>query len=200
MLKRTHTIVGMACALTVLQPHSYAEIITATVAGAIGAQVPDIDSATSESHRDADLICLSTALLVCGALYCEYKWNLGLVSRISTNSTYIRSLIGAFILLGVCAYGKETAHRTFMHSLLGLFSTTIGVWFMMPIVTPWYAIGYSSHILIDLLNKKKIQILYPCKKGVGFNICKSNGIINRLIGTLGTILVSIKIYALLKTM
>ena len=198
MLKRTHTVVGMACALSVLQPDTWAEILTAVVAGSIGAQIPDIDSATSESHREADLICLSSTIILCGAVYCDSYWNFGLISRIHANSNYLRILLGVFGLIGLCAYGKEKPHRSFMHSLLGILATTACVGIAVPIAAPWFAIGYASHIFIDLFNKKKVRLLYPYKKGVSFNLCKSNGLVNKLLGTISSVVVIIELYVLVR--
>ena len=197
MLKKTHTAIGIASALAIMQPKSYTGILTTVVAGAIGAQLPDIDSTTSDSHRDADLICLSSVLFLCGAALCDQHWNMGLVNKIINNSSYVRILLGVFGLIGLCAYGKETSHRTFMHSLLSALGTTLAVWIAIPFAAPSFFIGYISHILIDLLNKRKVQILFPYKKGVCLNLCRSNGTVNSLLGSVGSALIVIEICILL---
>ncbi len=53
------------------------------------------------------------------------------------------------------------------------------------IVVPYFTLGYASHLVIDLLNKKCEKLIWPMKKGFSLNICSSRGLINELMMSAG---------------
>lgn len=51
---------------------------------------------------------------------------------------------------------KRLRHRGFTHSILFLIITTI--------ISPYLGMGVLTHILLDLMNPKGVELLYPHKK------------------------------------
>lgn len=76
-------------------------------------------------------------------------------------------------------------HRGITHSL--------PVTAMVYVVNPALGIGYLSHVLIDLLNKRKVSLLLPfSKKKYALGLAKSNGKLDEFIkniAMLGTIII-----------
>ena len=68
-----------------------------------------------------------------------------------------------------------------MHSFTALAILTIIVDFTFHDATLPFALGMLSHILLDLFNKKKVQLSYPLKNKFGLNLCSANGIANTVI-------------------
>lgn len=68
-----------------------------------------------------------------------------------------------------------------MHSFTALVILTIIVDFIFHDATLPFAIGMLSHILLDLLNMKKVQLFYPLKNKFGLKLCSANGTVNTVI-------------------
>ena len=60
-----------------------------------------------------------------------------------------------------------------------LFS--VSVFLIEPHIGIAFAIGYASHLIIDLFNKSPIRILYPLKKGICFKLCYADSLGNELL-------------------
>ena len=56
MLGRTHFFIGISAALAVMQPSSMSTLVAGAGAAAIGGMISDIDSGTSQAHKEADKI------------------------------------------------------------------------------------------------------------------------------------------------
>lgn len=72
---------------------------------------------------------------------------------------------------------RRLRHRGFTHSLLFLV--------LMTLISPYIGIGILTHIALDLLNPKGVELLYPCKKNLKVPLIskfiKTNGIIENII-------------------
>ncbi len=60
--------------------------------------------------------------------------------------------------------GYYSSHRSFMHSIFAICLFTSMVWIAFKPLTIAFAVGYLSHILLELTNKKGVQLLFPLKK------------------------------------
>jgi inner membrane protein len=187
MLGKTHMAVGMAAGLMVMRPQNIQELIMGTGAALVGSVIADIDIGTSESHKDADrIICLS--ILVVGIVAAaDCIWNLGIHRRILADSNAVRIVLAAAVFLGVCAFGKEQPHRSFMHSFIALVVLPGCVTVFWPIAAPYFFTAYVSHIAIDLLNKKGEQLIFPFHKRFSMNLCSSKGLVNKLLFQAGSL-------------
>ena len=82
---------------------------------------------------------------------------------------YYLLFYGVIAFLAVCIFGITKPHRSFMHSFTALAILTIIVDFTFHDATLPFALGMLSHILLDLFNKKKVQLSYPLKNKFGLN-------------------------------
>ena len=85
MLGRTHFFIGTAAA------------------AAIGGLISDIDVGTSQAHRDADKIITATVAVAVLTILAEYKLNLGIYRRLTSDSSVLRLLTGTAAFLLICA-------------------------------------------------------------------------------------------------
>ena len=120
MLGKTHMMVGIAVTLAITHPDTLSGFVTAAGIGAIGALISDIDVGTSSSHRDANRVIFLTIAVAVIFLAVDYFGKFGLVQTILQDSSIVRILLGIALFLVVCAFGKETPHRSFMHSFTAL--------------------------------------------------------------------------------
>ena len=180
MLGKTHMAVGVAASLLLLQPHTLPELILGAGTAAVGSVISDIDCGTSESSRRADQIIFVLETIVIGIVVVEAHWHLGLYQRLMSNSSVSRIVLACAAFLAICAYGKKTPHRSFFHSFLagGLLMSSVGVF--LPILVPYFGIAFVSHLVLDFLNHKGEQLLYPYRKRFSLGICSASGLVNRL--------------------
>ena len=188
MLGKTHMAVGVAASLLLLQPHTLPELILGAGTAAVGSVISDIDCGTSESSRRADQIIFGLETIVIGIVVVEAHWHLGLYQRLMSNSSVSRIVLACAAFLAICAYGKKTPHRSFFHSFLagGLLMSSVGVF--LPILVPYFGIAFASHLVLDFLNHKGEQLLYPYRKRFSLGICSASGLVNRLFLFCGSVL------------
>ena len=188
MLGKTHMAVGVAASLLLLQPHTLPELILGAGTAAVGSVISDIDCGTSESSRRADQIIFVLETIVIGIVVVEAHWHLGLYQRLMSNSSVSRIVLACAAFLAICAYGKKTPHRSFFHSFLagGLLMSSVGVF--LPILVPYFGIAFASHLVLDFLNHKGEQLLYPYRKRFSLGICSASGLVNRLFLFCGSVL------------
>lgn len=188
MLGKTHMAVGVAASLLLLQPHTLPELILGAGTAAVGSVISDIDCGTSESSRRADQIIFVLETIVIGIVVIEAHWHLGLYQRLMSNSSVSRIVLACAAFLAICAYGKKTPHRSFFHSFLagGLLMSSVGVF--LPILVPYFGIAFASHLVLDFLNHKGEQLLYPYRKRFSLGICSASGLVNRLFLFCGSVL------------
>jgi inner membrane protein len=186
MLGKTHFTVGMAAGLLFVPSHSLPELIVGAGAAAVGSMISDIDVGTSESHKDADRITAAVCLAIALVVVVEEIWHIGIYQRLMANSNAMRIIAGLTGFLALCIYGKSQSHRTFMHSLTACVLLTVCVNVFFPMAAPYFGVAFLSHLVLDLLNKKKEQIFWPAKKGICLGWCSSRGIVNKLLMTVGS--------------
>lgn len=187
MLGKTHMAVGIGVTLAVTRPNTLPELVLASGIGALGAVISDIDVGTSKSHKEADKIVVLAAVIIMGIVALDYFFQLGIWDRIKGNRAIYQIVIAALIFIGICAYGKEQPHRSFMHSFLalGLLSVTMAVIF--PSVVKYFVIGFLSHLGLDLFNYKRVRLFYPMEKGICFRMFHAHGMANDIAFVTGVI-------------
>lgn len=195
MTGRTHAAIGIASSLAVLQPKTVPECLCAVTGGLIGGMISDIDSPKkreSLDYRDDPYgwqIYTFVVIALVIILGLDYAAGDGAVDYIINN--FEPSLVvGGIAFLGLCFYGAHTIHRSFTHSFLAAILFTLSVWcFCKPLAFP-FAIGFMSHLVIDFLNRKKIQYLWPIRTKIGLNRYPSDGRLNDTLGAIGVIVSS----------
>lgn len=187
MLGKTHMTVGIAATLAITRPASLAELVLAAGIGGVGAVISDIDVGTSESHKDANKIIAMATITMIGIGALDYYFQLGIWNRIKSNRTVYQMLIAAFVFLGICVYGKEQPHRSFMHSFLAMLLLSGVIAVIYPGAVIYFAIGFLSHLTLDIFNYKKVRLCYPSKKGICFRMFHAHGMANDIAFITGVI-------------
>ncbi len=199
MLGKTHMAAGAALSLAVLQPSTVSGCICAVAGGVIGGWICDIDvrshsvGAEDEDEEEIDghgderwQILVFVALISAICFTVDFFAGNGMCEYIS-HHLGIPMFVAVAVFLAFCVYGVASAHRTAMHSILGGIILSGAACVICAPLAPAFALGYSSHVILDLFNKRRIQLFWPAKVGIKFGICKSNGVANNVIGAISLI-------------
>ena len=180
MLGKTHVAVGVATAIAILQPASSVGLLSAVAGGALGGWICDIDCKEVSVDEGTAQGFLLTSLVVGLSLFLDYKLGNGACDYVLSHWG-LTSLIAVILFVIACIYGFSSSHRTFMHSILALvlLSRLVSV-FCFPL-SKAFSIGYLTHIILDLFNKRGLQLLFPLKARICFNACDSNGRANDIL-------------------
>lgn len=193
MLGKTHMAVGIATTLAITQPSGISELLLAVGAGSLGALISDIDVGTSNSHRDADKITALSVVVVLAVFALDYFCNTQIIERIIGSSGYLRIIAGLLLFIGICAFGKEQPHRSFMHSFLALILLSFALGLIWEKAVIYFAVGFLSHLATDIFNKKKVRLLYPLKGGVSLGLFHAYGLANDIFFAVGSIVAVIEV-------
>jgi len=191
MMSKTHLSVGMAAALAVSPITNVNTCLLALAGGAIGGVIADVDILDNDYESDAltgELIALGITVIFA---IVDFFSNGGVCNYVVNNS--ICAIIGAigFFILWIIGYNCD--HRKFTHSLLALVLFSLCVALIYPELGVAFAFGYFSHLLLDILNKKGIQLLFPLKIGICLKLCYASKFANKLFMILGFIAIPVLI-------
>lgn len=170
MMGRTHFAIGLATSLAVMQPKSVGECMAAVFAGALGGVTADNDTLNQSNSLKGQLLALKTAL---GALLIDYFFKLGICESIMANPK--KALVGLIAFLVLWFIGFFSDHRTFTHSFLAMILYSLAIGLIYEPFTLGFMVAYLSHLLLDVLNRKKMPLLYPLDLGICLKLCYSNG-------------------------
>jgi inner membrane protein len=149
---------------------------------AVGGAICDIDvdgSIGSKKLKQISGFGVVVVLLVAVALLTGRAEFSKVIAR---DNSIVRTCFGIAMAFVVCWFGRKQPHRTFMHSILGVALMSLASYLVFTEVWQYMAIGMVSHIALDLLNKKRIRLLYPLKKpkfALGF--CTADGAVNTVL-------------------
>ncbi len=175
---------GIASALAVTAPKNFQECLPAIVGGALGGSISDIDVNSNKSSKNTLYAKLIASGIVPISLIIDYIAKGSMINYVKTCNTTTLG-IGVVLFIALCLIGSKQDHRGFTHSLLALalFSLSVGL-FCTPILFP-FIIGFISHILLDILNKRSVKIFFPIKKGISFDLCYSNKTADKILLIIG---------------
>lgn len=175
MTGKTHFVVGEAAALAVMLPCGWKETALCFAAAAVGSVICDIDVDSSNAHRQAERVILFSVIAVLLAGLAEWKFDLGITQKIVSERELWPKIAGIIGFLIMCVIGKEQPHRGFMHSLLAVLIFSGLVYLVIPEAASYFAVAMSSHLVLDIFNKKNIRLWYPFRGGVSLKLCKADG-------------------------
>lgn len=187
MLGKTHTAVGVGTALLILQPQALPELLAGTAAAVIGSTISDIDASRSGSHKEMNRVIAITAAAVVGVALLDTLLHTGIAQRLMNHANLARVIIALLAFVGICAFGERQPHRSFMHSILAGILLTAVLGAILPMAAPYFALAFSSHLLLDSLNYKKVRFFYPVKGGFCLKICPADGLGNRILFGVGSV-------------
>ena len=189
MMSRTHYAIGIATSLAVIRPETFSECTVAVIGGVVGGVLADNDILDNDYQEDAligQLLALGTTILM---LLIDFFFKLGICHAIISKP--ILPIIGGIGFVVLYIVGFFSDHRTFTHSLLALFLYTL--FFALIYFPLWLpiAVGYFSHLMLDILNKKKVPIFYPMDFGICLKLCYASKTGNKVFMYIGFVLSSI---------
>ncbi len=185
MMSKTHLAVGLAVSLAIVRPDSLSDCLTAGIAGCVGGILPDcdiLDNKNSLSAFSGQFFAGGVTLL---ALICDKYLDLGLCRAVTENGG--DAIFGGILFALLWLVGVFSGHRTFTHSLLAMLLYTFALGRLCPPLTLPFCGAYASHLLLDLLNKKGLPLFYPWKWGICFYLCYADGIVNKLLLSVGVL-------------
>lgn len=191
MTGKTHLAVGTAAAVCVTRPGDLSKLLLCLGTAAVGSVISDIDVTTSESREDLNKITAITVITAVVLAFAEWKWNVGIAELFQRESNIFRIVVGFLLFLGVCTFGKNQPHRSFMHSIPALIILSGIIYEIFPQIAPYFAVAMGSHMLIDMLNYKNVRILYPLKFGISLDLCHANGALNKLLFYVGSAVLAV---------
>lgn len=199
MRGKTHLAGGLALTMLITSPDCISDMAVCLTSAAIGSVISDVDVSTSNSHRELNRVLVICGIAVTAAALIEGIFKIGLVSQITSNSGLMQILLGITAFLIICMYGQRQPHRTFMHSFLGILLLSASVYLIFPKAVIYFVIAMLSHIALDLLNYKKVWLLYPSKKmRLSFKLCTADSVTDTVIFNIAVVLTAIEIILLLK--
>lgn len=183
MMGKTHLTMGMASALVMTNPQTIQECFVAIAGGAIGGIICDIDILDNDYEKDVWNVQLIATGITAIGLIADFLLKNGICEYILENRE--SSLRGGILFAVLWIIGVKSKHRSFTHSFLALvlFSAVLGL--IYPPIVNSFAIGFLSHLILDLLNKKKIRLFYPMDFGLCFGLCYADGIANKFFMRVG---------------
>lgn len=180
MTGKTHLASGIAASFSVVLPRTPKEVLVCLGAAMVGAVISDIDVSTSEARRNFNKLLGTVAVLLLIAGFLEYYVSFPILNM-ARQYGYLLTIAGFFLFLIVCIYGKGQPHRSFMHSLLALALLAGSIYMIFPPAVFPFVIAMASHILLDLLNKRRVKLFYPFRKGIALSVCRSDGTVNTIL-------------------
>lgn len=196
MLGKTHVAVGVAAALALVRPTTISECLCAVAGGALGAWICDIDVRDDgRSHDVWQGFVLAAGLTALAIAYDTYRGGDALAYVVSHLG--VVTVAGIVLLLAFCVLGAHTRHRSFTHSVVGLVVASLSIGAICLPLAPGFAVGFLSHIALDMLNYQRVRVLYPFGRGFALGICRSSSAsVNRAL-LVGSSIVATALFALL---
>ncbi len=185
MLSKTHLVCGMAASLAILQPRTPGGIAVALIGGAIGGSIPDIDIIKNRTNLDSIITQGVAAAIAAAVIFCDYYFNYGILRYMKNNPGSV--LTGAAVYAALMVIGFYAPHRGFTHSILAMLLFTTAVRIIYPDAAQAYLFGYGSHLVLDLLNRRPVELFFPVRKGICLKMCYSNRRANHLFFMAGSI-------------
>ncbi len=202
MMGKTHIAAGIATAFVLMQPKNVSELAIATVGGSIGGVMADIDVKIDRSNKYAKnasmdalygeilAIVISISVLLSDFLSGGY-----VIPSIANH--WQMSVIGLALFFILTVIGEHSKHRDKTHSALAWTLFSISVVLIEPGIGLAFAIGYGSHLILDLFNKSPIRLFYPREGGICFKVCYANQLGNELFLAGGVFIMTLYIFQML---
>lgn len=182
MLSLTHFSLGCATALAIAQPKDMNEAVTFSIVGGLAGLWPDCDLGNSKISK---LTNKSIKFLIPLLALCFFTKRQNI--NIDNIEKLTKFLIGFSTIVGITFLARTRPHREFTHSLLCTLAISVSSWLVGRDLWLCITIGVLSHILIDLLNEKGETLLFPYKKRFSLGLCKSNGLVNNILGAISSL-------------
>ncbi len=194
MQGKTHLVVGTALALVLLPPVGLQGLILGTGLAALGSVISDIDSGHSGAGQDAARVMALSAIIVILTVAADLTFHAGILNGIAQRMRMNSSLAAGIVFVVILLSGILLPHRSFMHSITGGALLCACLYQLMPRDWAYFAVGFGSHLLLDVTNQRGEQLFFPLRKRYALRWFKSNGFVNRLLLAAGGAALAIVLY------
>ena len=197
MLAKAHIAVGMAAAFSIVRPGTVAEALPVIAGGALGCLICDLDCENKSEKSDSSHWRVVMALVAAAALIEDHLLDAGMWRSIGHGGDFLwgsSGQIGQYLwfagLAGfviTCVFASGSGHRGFSHSLLAMVLETVCLWLIFPAVAAPFATAFTSHVLLDMLNKRSVRLFYPAKKGICLGWFYADKLANKVVAAGGMV-------------
>jgi inner membrane protein len=189
MEKKTHIVCANLVSLYLMKPDSISSLIFTCGFASLGGLVPDVDLKDSTSDKLLDRLMTALITVVIMSFLIKYFFDINLYCKIRERVDIFSYLISICLFIVVAYFGSKSSHRSFTHSILGLFIYSGILFYGFGFGVIPYFVSHLSHIILDLFNKKGVALFYPSKFRFCFELCDSNGKVNKFLFCLFSILI-----------
>lgn len=188
MTRKTHIAVGIAAASGIslvfhpMQTNDIGTFFLSLGIAGVSAILPDIDNSNKCKIKVffKNLFIFLSIIISAILIYGHLTQSLNLILSALLNSQKALAFLG---FITVCFIGYISPHRTFTHWLIGAIAFTFPLYFVLgKQLTYYFFIGFLSHQIVDMLNKRKIMWLFPFKFDFSLYMCNANSIANDVVG------------------
>ncbi|MBQ9041916.1 MAG: metal-dependent hydrolase [Eggerthellaceae bacterium] len=184
MMSNAHIAVGVASALALAQTGSVESCVAAVIGGSIGGIMADCDITPSRAHKDALRGRLIVAGIAVVAMLVDSRTDLGVCSYL-VGHLGLPLVAGLFLFVALTFLGAHTDHRSFTHSLVAMAGFCYAVYLVCEPLLLYFAVGYASHLVLDVTNKQPIRLFWPLRAGVSLKLCTARGLANKIVCVAG---------------
>ena len=183
MMSKTHLAVGIAACLAAA-PATAEGLSYALMGGAVGSLICDIDRSSERPSRDVKQgWVLAFTVFFAGFMHESYVyWQTFKAEHLLLDPLKVACLGLLLVLYLFAIFG---AHRGFSHSLLMCIGSSVLIFYLNRQTCLFYLIGFLTHLLLDILNKKPVRIFYPAG-GFCLGWFYADGLANRILLLAGT--------------
>jgi inner membrane protein len=83
--------------------------------------------------------------------------------------------------------GGHTDHRSFTHSLAAMAAFCAATYLICQPLLPYFAIGYASHLVLDITNHQSIRLFWPARIEASLGLCRAKGTVNSIMLVVGLV-------------
>lgn len=178
------TAAGMSVVINQMKTDNLSTLAICLGCAVVGAVLPDID-ANGESKAKKEFRKILVYLGIFSATLLGYSIKNGTLVSLFSSFIHSTQCIGGIAFLICCILGYFSGHRCFTHRLTGFIAFSMSFNYMIgdTRMALWFMWGFFSHQAIDMLNKRKIQWLYPISR-VDFSLylCYAESKLSTVIG------------------
>lgn len=193
MTGRTHYFTAVATAITIMQPKRPMTILCGASLAFLGGLTPDVDLVQSKLGQKISkmIIGLFSVIILLG--FIKQQFHFDIFAYFSLEEAFSSISQGVLLFFLLCSVGLNTKHRSFTHSILGGILFNYCIYLAFPKYYIYFLIGFASHLVLDLFNKKGMQLFFPLDEKVCIPLCKANNpYVNR--GLIGVSILLILVY------
>ena len=181
MLRQTHLAAAISAALILMRPDTPGGVLMAAAGGAVGGWICDIDCKDVGFESETAPGMLPAAAVCCACLALDALLGQGAVAWTLAHWGPVSLLGACLFVLGFGLGLFVSGHRGFMHSLAAAawFTLSLGA-VCRPLALP-FGVGFLSHLLLDLPNKKGLRLFFPLRARFCLSWCSARGRVNTLL-------------------